>query len=242
MNASNAPAVLLVSGGLDSATVLAIARDQGYACHAVSFDYQQRHRHELVAAKAVCDAGGVASHRIISLDPSPFSGSALTDGGPVPMDRSEQEMSEGIPETYVPARNLVFLSYALGIAEGLGALDIFIGVNAIDYSGYPDCRGEFLESFQQDGESRDPHRERGLRGRPHPRPVAGVVQGPNRPAWPRTRCRPWTDDQLLRTRRRWRAVRSVRCLQVACERICRGGDRGSTHTSMFLTSNAWSSM
>ena len=149
MNASNAPAVLLVSGGLDSATVLAIARDQGYACHAVSFDYQQRHRHELVAAKAVCDAGGAASHRIISLDPSPFSGSALTDGGPVPMDRSEQEMSEGIPDTYVPARNLVFLSYALGIAEGLGALDIFIGVNAIDYSGYPDCRGEFLESFQR---------------------------------------------------------------------------------------------
>ena len=149
MNASNAPAVLLVSGGLDSATVLAIARDQGYACHAVSFDYQQRHRHELVAAKAVCDAGGVVSHRIVSLDPSPFSGSAHTHGGPVPMDRSEQEMSEGIPETYVPARNLVFLSYALGIAEGLGALDIFIGVNAIDYSGYPDCRGEFLESFQQ---------------------------------------------------------------------------------------------
>jgi len=149
MHASSPPAVLLVSGGLDSATVLAIAREQGYTCHAVSFDYQQRHRLELEAAKQVCIAGGAASHRIVALDPAPFSGSALTDGGAVPMDRSEQEMKEGIPETYVPARNLVFLSYALGIAEGLGALDLFIGVNAIDYSGYPDCRGEFIESFQQ---------------------------------------------------------------------------------------------
>lgn len=149
MHASNPPAVLLVSGGLDSATVLAIAREQGYTCHAVSFDYQQRHRLELDAAKQVCIAGGAASHRIVTLDPTPFSGSALTDGGAVPKDRSEQEMGEGIPDTYVPARNLVFLSYALGIAEGLGALDLFIGVNAIDYSGYPDCRGEFIDSFQQ---------------------------------------------------------------------------------------------
>ncbi len=142
-------AVLLVSGGLDSATVLAIARDQGYTCHAVSFDYGQRHRHELDAAVAVCSAAGIASHRTVVLDPTPFSGSALTDGGEVPMDRSEQDMGSGIPDTYVPARNLVFLSYALGIAEGLGANDLFIGVNAIDYSGYPDCRGEFIASFQE---------------------------------------------------------------------------------------------
>ncbi|MAB82064.1 MAG: 7-cyano-7-deazaguanine synthase QueC [Phycisphaerae bacterium] len=142
-------AVLLVSGGLDSATVLAIARDQGYMCHAVSFDYGQRHRHELKAAVSVCSAAGIASHRTVILDPTPFSGSALTDGGDVPMDRSEDAMGSGIPDTYVPARNLVFLSYALGIAEGLGSSDIFIGVNAIDYSGYPDCRGEFIESFQE---------------------------------------------------------------------------------------------
>jgi len=143
------PAVVLVSGGLDSATVLAIARDRGYLCHGISFDYGQRHRFELDAAEAVCRAGGAASHRVLRIDPAPFSGSALTDGGEVPMGRSDEDIESGIPATYVPARNLVFLSMALGVAEGLGAVDLFIGVNAVDYSGYPDCRGEFVESFQR---------------------------------------------------------------------------------------------
>ena len=149
MTSDGTPAVVLVSGGLDSATVLAIARDQGYACHGISFDYGQRHRFELDAAAAVCRAGGAASHRVLRIDPAPFSGSAPTDGGEVPTGRSDREMASGIPETYVPARNLVFLSMALGVAEGLGAVDVFIGVNAVDYSGYPDCRGEFIESFQR---------------------------------------------------------------------------------------------
>ena len=148
MTVSGTPAVVLVSGGLDSATVLAIAREQGFDCHGISFDYGQRHRFELVAAEAVCQAGGAASHRVLRLDPTPFSGSALTDGGEVPKDRSDEAMADGIPATYVPARNLVFLSLALGVAEGLGAMDLFIGVNAVDYSGYPDCRGEFIAAFE----------------------------------------------------------------------------------------------
>ncbi len=149
MTVSGTPAVVLVSGGLDSATVLAIAHEQGFDCDGISFDYGQRHRFELTAAEAVCRAAGAASHRVIRLDPAPFSGSALTDGGAVPKERSDEDMADGIPATYVPARNLVFLSLALGVAEGLGAVDLFIGVNAVDYSGYPDCRGEFIESFQR---------------------------------------------------------------------------------------------
>lgn len=143
------PAVLLVSGGLDSATVLAIAAGEGFACHAVTFDYGQRHRCEINAARAVCAAANVASHQVIELDMRPFAGSALTGTGSVPTGRSVEEIGEGIPETYVPARNLVFLSIALGLAEGLGAHDLFLGVNAVDYSGYPDCRPEFIESFQE---------------------------------------------------------------------------------------------
>ncbi|MCH2148202.1 MAG: 7-cyano-7-deazaguanine synthase QueC [Phycisphaerales bacterium] len=142
------PAVILLSGGLDSATTLAMAKAEGYACHAVSFDYGQRHRVELDAAKRVAEAGGAASHRMITLDTTAFAGSSLTDGGEVPKGRPDDAIAQGIPSTYVPARNLVFLSYALGVAEGIGATDLFIGVNAVDYSGYPDCRPEFIESFQ----------------------------------------------------------------------------------------------
>lgn len=143
------PAVILLSGGLDSATTLAIAKDQGYACHAISFDYGQKQRVELQAAANLADAMDAASHRTVHVDLGAFGGSALTDDAmSVPKDRSDDDIAHGIPVTYVPARNTVFLSYALGLAEVLDAHDIFIGVNAVDYSGYPDCRPEFVEAFQ----------------------------------------------------------------------------------------------
>ena len=149
MSAPEKKAVLLVSGGLDSATVLAIARQQGYRLFALSFDYGQRHRFELNAANKVCEANGVEQHIVFPLNLGGFGGSALTGNAPVPKDRSEDEMTDGIPITYVPARNTVFLSVALGWAEVLGAFDIFIGVNAVDYSGYPDCRPEFILAFEK---------------------------------------------------------------------------------------------
>ena len=142
-------AVVLLSGGLDSATVLAMASGEGYSVHALSFDYGQRHRFELESAAAVAAAQGVCQHVVVPLDLRAIGGSALTDEIEVPKDRSESEMSEGIPVTYVPARNTIFLSVALGWAETLGASDLFVGVNAVDYSGYPDCRPEFIESFTE---------------------------------------------------------------------------------------------
>lgn len=137
-------AVVLLSGGLDSATALAIARSEGFDCYAVSFDYQQRASAELNAAKAVAAVQQVVQHRVIDIDLRQFGGSALTDDDiEVPVDEPQ-----GIPITYVPARNTVFLSLALAWAEVLAAADIFIGVNAVDYSGYPDCRGEFIAAFE----------------------------------------------------------------------------------------------
>ena len=136
-------AVVLVSGGLDSATALAIARDQGFECYALSVAYGQRHDIELEAAKRVASALGVRAHRVITVDLSSFGGSALTD----PNIDVPETPTTGIPITYVPARNTVFLSLALAWAETLGARDIFIGVNAVDYSGYPDCRPAFIEAF-----------------------------------------------------------------------------------------------
>lgn len=142
--------MILLSGGLDSATVLAIARSEGFVCHAIAFDYGQRHRHELQAAKEVAQKLGAASFRVFPIDIGAFGGSALTDSTiDVPKDRDEDAMSSDIPITYVPARNLVFLSIALGLAETLDAGHLFIGVNEIDYSGYPDCRPEFIASFQK---------------------------------------------------------------------------------------------
>jgi len=137
-------AVILVSGGLDSTTVLAMARDQGFACYTLSFDYGQRHRAELAAAQHVSQALGDVEHKVVKLNLDSIGGSALTDTSiAVP-----EEETQGIPITYVPARNTVFLSIALGWAEVLGADDIFIGVNAVDYSGYPDCRPEYIAAFE----------------------------------------------------------------------------------------------
>ena len=142
------PAVVLLSGGLDSSTCLALAKSQGFDCHALSFDYGQRQRQELAAAQTVAQTIGVASHRILNLDMRAIGGSALTSDMAVPKHRSADEIGHGIPVTYVPARNTIFLSYALGLAEVLKANDIFIGVNALDYSGYPDCRPAFIQAFQ----------------------------------------------------------------------------------------------
>lgn len=139
----------MLSGGMDSATCLAIARSEGFACHAVSFDYGQRHARELDAARRIARQLGAVEHRIISIDLRTFGGSALTDHIPVPKDRSAEFPGRAIPVTYVPARNTVFLSYALGYAEVIGAWDIFIGANAVDYSGYPDCRPEYIEAFER---------------------------------------------------------------------------------------------
>jgi len=140
-------AVLLLSGGLDSATVLAIAQAAGYDVHAISFRYGQRHDHELKCAATIAKKAGV-QHIILDLDLSKFGGSALTSDIPVPKDRDEAAMKDNIPVTYVPARNTVFLSCALSWAEALGTGDIFIGVNALDYSGYPDCRPQYIAAFQ----------------------------------------------------------------------------------------------
>jgi 7-cyano-7-deazaguanine synthase len=142
-------AVLLLSGGLDSTTTLALARREGFAVHALTFRYGQRHTHEIDAARRVAQQLGVARHVVVDIDLRVFGGSALTTSAPVPKDRSAEDMGEGIPVTYVPARNTIFLSYALAFAEVLGSTDIFIGVNALDYSGYPDCRPEFVAAFER---------------------------------------------------------------------------------------------
>lgn len=142
-----AKAVVLVSGGLDSATVLAIAREEGFENYALSFRYGQRHVYELESAKKVAKALGARDHIIVDFDLRRFGGSALTSDIAVPKDRSASEMAGSIPVTYVPARNTIFLSFALAYAETLGASDIFIGVNALDYSGYPDCRPEYIEAY-----------------------------------------------------------------------------------------------
>lgn len=159
----NKPAVVLLSGGLDSATVLAIARSQGYDCHAISFDYGQRHDVELQAARAVADHLGVASHRTANIDLRAFGGSALTDDhldvpkdnpltknpDPERRDGPKGSTEEQIPITYVPARNTIFLSYALALAEVIESTELFLGVNAVDYSGYPDCRPQYIGAFEQ---------------------------------------------------------------------------------------------
>ena len=142
-------AICLLSGGLDSATCLAIARRDGFDCYALSFDYGQRHLTELDAARRVAESLGASQHQVAKIDLRIFGHSALTDDIAVPKGRDESAMGEGIPITYVPARNTIFLSFALAWAEVLESSDIFIGVNALDYSGYPDCRPEFIEAFEK---------------------------------------------------------------------------------------------
>jgi 7-cyano-7-deazaguanine synthase len=141
-------AIVLLSGGLDSATTLAVARGDGFDVQALSFDYGQRHRVELDCARRLAQQFGIRRHVVMPIDLREFGGSALTGDAPVPKDRPLEEMSQGIPITYVPARNTIFLSFALAFAEVMEAGDIFIGVNALDYSGYPDCRPEYIEAFQ----------------------------------------------------------------------------------------------
>ena len=144
-----AGAVVLLSGGLDSATALAVAREEGYECFALSFDYGQRHARELESAQQVAASLGAVTHLTLRLDLRAIGGSALTDDIEVPKGRTHEAIGTGIPVTYVPARNTIFLSHALAWAETLGSQDIFIGVNALDYSGYPDCRPEFIEAFER---------------------------------------------------------------------------------------------
>ena len=147
---TNKKAVVLLSGGLDSATTLAIANDIGFACYALTFRYGQRHKLEIESAKKIASSISTVEHRIIDIDLAQFGGSALTDSAiDVPKDRTNLDSDIQIPPTYVPARNTIFLSYALGWSEVLGAFDIFIGVNSTDYSGYPDCRGEFITAFEK---------------------------------------------------------------------------------------------
>lgn len=143
------PAVVLLSGGLDSATTAAIAKSEGFELCALTVDYGQRHRFELEAARRVAKMLGVVRHEVLRIDLGAFGASALTAEIAVPKDRGVEEMGHGIPVTYVPARNTVMLSMALAFAEAVGAADIFIGVNAVDYSGYPDCRPEFIEAFER---------------------------------------------------------------------------------------------
>jgi 7-cyano-7-deazaguanine synthase len=142
------PAVVLLSGGLDSATAAAVAQQDGFDLYALSFTYGQRHAAELDGARRIASRLGVREHRIVPIDLRVFGGSALTDDIPVPKDRDANEMSKGIPVTYVPARNTIFLSYALAWAELLGSSDLYLGVNALDYSGYPDCRPEYIDAYQ----------------------------------------------------------------------------------------------
>jgi 7-cyano-7-deazaguanine synthase len=141
--------VVLLSGGLDSTTVLAIARSEGYTAHALSFQYGQRHQMELLAAQRVASHLGAVDHTVVNIDLRKFGGSALTSEIEVPKGRTLSEIGDGIPVTYVPARNTIFLSFALAWSEVLGASDIFIGVNALDYSGYPDCRPEYIRAFEE---------------------------------------------------------------------------------------------
>jgi 7-cyano-7-deazaguanine synthase len=142
-------AVALLSGGIDSATTLAIARAEGFETYALSFDYGQRHKIEIAAARRIAQSLGAREHRVAKIDNDIFAGSALTDDVDVPKSRSDREIAHGIPATYVPARNTIFLSHALAWAETLEATDIFIGVNALDYSGYPDCRPKFIRAFEE---------------------------------------------------------------------------------------------
>ena len=218
--------MILLSGGLDSATAAAIARQQGFTLYALSVDYGQRHRFELQAARRVAQALGVTRHVVLSVDLAQLGGSALTDAIAVPKDRPADEMAHGIPVTYVPARNTVLLSLALAYAEVVGAADIFLGVNAIDYSGYPDCRPEYIAAFTAMANLAT---KAGVEGRLKftiHAPLIALDQGRDHP--PRRgvgrRLRP--DPLLLRPRPGRRELRPLRRLSAAPQRVRRGGTGG----------------
>ncbi len=201
-------AVVLLSGGIDSTTTLAIAIAEGYEAYALSFDYGQRHQIETEAARRVANSLGVKEHRVAKIDMRIFGGSALTDDIDVPKKRSEAEIGHGIPLTYVPARNTIFLAYALAWAEVVPANDIFIGINAIDYSGYPDCRPEFIEAFRRQTLS-------------NPHAAHQIFEGKNYPQSRRTRCRSFAHTQLLRSLARRSRLCRMRFLSLAAERFSR---------------------
>ena len=210
-------AVVLLSGGIDSSTTLAIAIANGYETYALSFDYGQRHNLELEAARRVAKSLGVKVHQILKIDMHLFGGSALTADVDVPKGRSEKEIGGGIPVTYVPARNTIFLAHALAWAEVIGAAHIFLGVNAIDYSGYPDCRPEFIALF---GQHRDQSRSR-RKALSNSCAAKQVLQSGHHSQSARARCRSCADAQLLRSDAGWSCLRVMRFLSVALESFSR---------------------
>ena len=216
-------AVVLLSGGLDSTTTLAIAKSEGFTPYALSFRYGQRHAVELESASRVAEALGVAEHVIADIDLRRFGGSALTADIDVPKSRSLDAMGEGIPVTYVPARNTVFLSFALAWAEVLGSSDIFIGVNALDYSGYPDCRPEYIAAYERMANLATAAGRRGPPAAEDPHAADPAHQGPDHPAGHRARGGLWPDQQLLRPGRGRAPLRSVRLLPAAGQGLRRGG-------------------
>jgi queuosine biosynthesis protein QueC len=216
-SAARPAAVVLLSGGMDSAVVLAHLRHEGFDCHALSFDFGQRHRVELERATEVAKALGAASHRVATIDLRIFGASALTADIAVPKGR-DVEHAHDIPVTYVPARNTIFLAHALAMAESLGARDLGIGVNAIDYSGYPDCRPGFVEAYARRRRGR--RAGRALDPRAHAAPAAH--QGRDHPPRPRAGRGPVPDGQLLRPRPHGRPLRHLRCLPAAGTRFPRG--------------------
>ena len=237
MSQQKSKAVVLLSGGLDSATVLAIAKAEGYDVYALSFAYGQRHAWELECARVVALSMGAKEHRTVTIDLRAFGGSALTAEIDVPKGRAPEEMSGEIPITYVPARNTIFLSFALAWAEVLGSSDIFIGVNALDYSGYPDCRPEFIEAFERMANLAT---RAGVEGRQalriHTPLIAltkaeiirkGLALGVDYSA----------DQQLLRSIAERRAMRELRLLRAAAEGISRERTRRSTEVSRDAAMN-----
>jgi 7-cyano-7-deazaguanine synthase len=216
------PAVVLLSGGLDSTTVLAIAHAEGYVPHALSFRYGQRHSVELDAARQVADALGVADHVVADIDLRVFGGSALTAEISVPHHERAEDLTDEIPITYVPARNTIFLSYALAWAEVLESSDVFIGVNALDYSGYPDCRPEYISAYEQMANLAT---KAGVESRQQLRihtPLIELTKA-HYPARPGTGRRLFHDPQLLRSRCRGPGLRDLRFVPAASPGVRRGG-------------------
>ena len=219
-------AVILLSGGIDSATTLPIAIAEGFEAYTLSFDYGQRHQIETEAAHRVADSLGVKEHRVAKIDLRVFGGSALTDDIDVPKKRSETEIAHGIPVTYVPARNTIFLAYALAWAEVIPANDIFLGVNAIDYSGYPDCRPEFIEAFQNLANLGTKAGVEGRRFQIHT-PLIKFSKAEIIRKAVEARCRSFAHSQLLRSIARRSRLRRMRFLSLATQRLSRSRNKGS---------------